>query len=154
MQRVTITLEAELAAAIDRYAAAHGYGSRSEAVRDLARAALRADADPGAGDCVAALVYAYRHDVRQLARRLTQLFHEHHDVTRSSLHVHLDHESCLEIAVLEGPLPAVRHLADLVTAQRGVQYGHLVIVPVIVGTGMHRHGGGARPHAHTRIAPA
>ena len=46
MQRVTVTLDDELVAEIDRIAAARGYQNRSEAIRDLARAGLREQPDP------------------------------------------------------------------------------------------------------------
>jgi CopG family nickel-responsive transcriptional regulator len=41
MQRITITLDDDLMADLDRVMAARGYQSRSEAIRDLARAGLQ-----------------------------------------------------------------------------------------------------------------
>ena len=41
MQRVTITIDDELAAELDRFMAARGYANRSEAIRDLARSGLQ-----------------------------------------------------------------------------------------------------------------
>jgi CopG family transcriptional regulator, nickel-responsive regulator len=43
--------------------------------------------------------------------------------------VHIDAESCLEVAVLKGSTDDVRHMADHVTAERGVRYGQLVMLP-------------------------
>ncbi len=40
--------------------------------------------------CVAALVYVYDHGGRELTKRLTNAFHDHHDIALSTLHVHLD----------------------------------------------------------------
>ena len=40
MQRITITLDDELVAALDRVIAECGYQNRSEAIRDLARAGM------------------------------------------------------------------------------------------------------------------
>jgi CopG family nickel-responsive transcriptional regulator len=130
MQRVTITVEEELLAEIDALVARRGYQNRSEAIRDLARVGLRqvdglTDDDP----CVAALVYVYDHARRDLPNRLTHEFHDHHDLAVSTLHVHLDSRSCLEVAVLKGPAGSVRHMADHVTAERGVRHGQLVLLP-------------------------
>ena len=162
MQRVTVTLDDELLGELDRMAAARGYQNRSEALRDLARAGLRQAAETrgATGDCVAALVYVYDHEARNLSRRLTRSFHEHHDLSLAGLHVHLDHESCLEVAVLRGKAPEVQHFADHVIAERGVQHGRLVMVPVEIEHGRHAHGhrpghghGGHRhTHAHVRKA--
>ncbi len=63
MQRVTITLDDNLMAELDRMIEEHGYQNRSEAIRDFARAGMQQAAqDAGKnGDCVAALVYVYDH---------------------------------------------------------------------------------------------
>ena len=154
MQRVTITLDEELAQAIDRVIAARGYQNRSEAIRDLARAGLAElhSPDPAARDGVAALVYVYDHEGRELAKRLTRSFHDHHDLSLATMHVHLDHESCLEVAVLRGGTHDVRHLADHVIAERGVRHGRLVMVPVEVERARHAHGEElSRPHLHVHV---
>src|ERR1051325_8437123 len=63
MQRVTITLDDDLMADLDRIIAARGYQHRSEAIRDLARSGLEQAAVEVAGsrNCVATLVYVYDH---------------------------------------------------------------------------------------------
>jgi NikR C terminal nickel binding domain len=43
--------------------------------------------------------------------------HDHHDVTVSTLHAHLDHENCIETVILRGPTEAVMHFAESVIAQ-------------------------------------
>ena len=104
MQRITITIEDDLLAEIDAAAEARGYQNRSEIIRDLARAGLQQNAEGAApsGQCVAALVYVYDHAARELSKRLVQNFHEHHDLSLATLHVHLDDDSCMEVAVLKG----------------------------------------------------
>lgn len=126
MQRITITLEDEFLDEIDRVAEQRGYTSRSEAIRDLVRAGLLSE-EPVAGDtpCVAALTYVYDHETRELARRLTDEQHEHHDLTVATLHVHLDHHQCLEVSVLKGRRDEVAALANRITSQRGVTFGRL-----------------------------
>ena len=152
MQRVTIVLDDELAAEIDRLAKKRGYQNRSEAVRDLARGGLRLIAeenDVGSGDCVAALVYVYEHEARSLSHRLTKIFHDHHQLTVSAMHVHLDHGDCLEVSVLEGPVHDVRHLAEHVIAERGVRHGRIVMVPADIAREQHTHDGApTRRHRH------
>ena len=76
MQRVTVTLDDDLMAELDAIIAERGYQNRSEAIRDLARAGIKEAApDSGRGrDCVAALVYVYDHEARQLSKRLVRAF--------------------------------------------------------------------------------
>lgn len=157
MQRVTISLDAGLLDELDRLVEQHGYSGRSEAVRDLVRSGLQqheADVAAAAGnhECVAALVYAYDHSARELAGRLTGRFHAHHDLTLATLHAHLGHDSCLEVALLRGPAEAVRAFGEQLTAERGVLYGRLVMLPAEVSTERHSHGTGpSRSHEHARI---
>ncbi len=154
MPRVTISLDDDLLAELDRFAGERGYAGRSEAVRDLVRGGLQ-QLDAGSSDkheCVAALIYAYDHHARDLAGRLTGRFHEQHDLTLATLHVHLGHDSCMEVAVLRGPGAQVREFGAQLTAERGVVYGRLVTLPVQVSTERHTHGHGpSHSHAHAEV---
>jgi CopG family nickel-responsive transcriptional regulator len=132
MERVTISLDAELLGEIDRHALARGYANRSEAIRDLARAGLDQSAAEigGSRNCVATLSYVYDHGSRELPKRLTRDFHTHPDLAQATLHVHLDHDSCLEVTVLKGRSAEVKAFADHIIAERGVRHGHVVFIPV------------------------
>ena len=132
MQRVTVTLDDDLMAEIDRFMADRGYSNRSEALRDLARAGL-SHADEGVGadrPCVAVLVYAYDPATRDLARRLVDLHQRRRDLGRGVLSTALGAEERLEAAFLEGSTAEVRRLAEAITTERGVRHGRLVVVPV------------------------
>lgn len=131
MQRVTITLDDDLMAELDGWIAARGYQNRSEAIRDLTRAGLQEMAfrQTAAQDCVAAVVYVYDHATRELSKRLVHAFHDHKNLSIATLHVHLDHGSCMEVTVLKGKTGEVRHFAEHVIAERGVRYGRVVVVP-------------------------
>ena len=156
MQRVTITLDDALMEELDAIIAARGYQNRSEAIRDLARAGMReAAGDVGqTRECVAALVYTYDHAARQLSKRLTTAYHEHHELSLASLHVHLDHDTCLEVTVLQG---ATRRRAAIRRARhrraRGA-HGKMVRMPVELATTPHRdshsHDGGSSPSSPRR----
>jgi CopG family nickel-responsive transcriptional regulator len=58
-------------------------------------------------------------------------FHDHHSLAQATLHVHLDHDSCLEVTVLKGPNSEVKAFADHVIAERGVRHGHIVFMPMV-----------------------
>jgi CopG family nickel-responsive transcriptional regulator len=130
MQRVTITLDEGLLDDLDRLSKLRGYHNRSEAIRDLVRAGLQqASTKRGKGDCIAALIYVYDHSARDLAQRLTQNFHHHHDISLATLHVHLDGDTCMEVTALKGSTGEVQHFADHIIAERGVRYGQIVVIP-------------------------
>jgi len=140
MQRITVTLDGELVEDIDSLIASRGYAGRSEAIRDLVRAGLREarETQPTDGPSVAALIYTYKHSQRDLARRLTRAAHDHHDLAVATLHVHLDHDTCLEATVLRGPAGELRHFAEHQIAERGVSYGRLLTIPTVHGVRRHK----------------
>jgi CopG family nickel-responsive transcriptional regulator len=157
MQRVTITLPDALCAEIDTHVALRRYDNRSEAVRDLLRHALRegvgGGAAPDAGQAMGILSYAYSHETRELSRRLMRHNHDHHALTVSTSHVHLDHDTCLETTILRGSVAALRAYADGVLGQRGVVHGNLFLIPIDQHDHAHAHGQapGASPHAHLHV---
>jgi len=153
MQRFTISLDDKLAQEFDELIAAKGYANRSEAVRDLLRGELeRKRQGEGASEhCIASLSYVFNHHERDLMERITGLQHEHHDLTVSTLHAHLDHDHCLESVILRGPTPAVRQFAESVCAQRGVHHGQLNLISLEVHE-PHRHGRHQASHVHLKPA--
>ncbi len=153
MERFTISLDEHLAEAFDRWIAERGYANRSEAVRDLFRAELERSRQqlPQGLQCVANLSYVYRHHERELGERLTRMQHAHHDLTLSTMHVHLDHEHCLETVLLRGPTADVRRFADSLCAERGVHHGKLNLISVETHQS-HHHGGEAASHVHVKPA--
>ncbi|HDZ47197.1 hypothetical protein LCGC14_0028120 [marine sediment metagenome] len=131
MQRVTVTLDEELLAEVDGLMRERGYQNRSEAIRDLTRSGLKQAREEAAPEapCMGALVYVYDHAARELSKRLTSHSHDHHDLTLSTLHVHINHDSCLEVALLKGQGSALKQFAAEVTSSRSVRHGQLVLIP-------------------------
>jgi CopG family nickel-responsive transcriptional regulator len=149
MERITITIDNDLLAAIDGLIEKRGYPSRSEAIRELVReAATRDYTSQSDALCVAALSYAYDHTARDLSQRLVNAQHDHHDLSIATTHVHFDHDSCLEVAILRGSSAAVQKMADDLTAQRGVRHASLNMIPLKSPGKPHRHGQGGMLHTH------
>ena len=151
MRRLTISIDDDLADTFDQLMKDKGYQSRSEAFRDLLRGELgRERLDHGhAPHCVAALSYVYNHHERQLARRLTELQHDHHDVTVSTMHAHLDHDNCIETMILRGDTQQVIQFAQTLVAEKGVRHGKYNVIPVA----SEPHGDMHHHHSHVHLRP-
>ena len=152
MQRVTISLDDDLAARFDAIVRERSYASRSEAVRDLVREMVdgtRLDAAEE-GDCVACLSYVYNHRTRALAERLLGFQHANHGLVVSTTHMSLDHDASLEAVLLRGPTSAVRTLADRMMAERGVRFGAINVV----GVQTNDHHAEPAPHHHDDLGHA
>jgi CopG family transcriptional regulator, nickel-responsive regulator len=162
--RFGVAMEAGLLEKFDRVVESRG-GTRSEALRDLARAAVsRAQVRRGA-DAVATLMLVYDHHVRDLTEKLTELQHELGDRVRSTVHIHLDHDHCLEVIVMRGRSDELQNIADRILAIKGVKHGGIELY--VPGTSAaddahrlahahaHSHGHGLHDHAgHTHPHPA
>ena len=152
MQRITITIDDDLLGAVDELMTRRGYDSRSEAMRDIIREMIDRErlAEPDT-DCIGALTFVFDHETRDLAQRITTAHHHRHDLSVASLHVHVNHESCLEISVLRGPLQEVRAFADAVASQRGVRSAKLHLIPARIEAEEHTHGAHTHVHEHVEI---
>ncbi|MCE1185131.1 MAG: nickel-responsive transcriptional regulator NikR [Rhodocyclales bacterium] len=150
MERFTISLDENLARAFDELIAERGYSNRSEAVRDILRARIEASRleREAAGHCIANLSYVYNHHERELAERVTQEQHAHHDLCVATLHAHLDHDNCMESVILRGPTAQVRSFAEGLMARPGIRHGALNLVSAEVTGQTHAH-----PHPHPHPHP-
>ena len=124
LTRFGVSLDEELLEPFDALCAVKGYSNRSEAIRDLIRKALVAEEWQQAdGQGAGTLTLVYDHHKNDLARRLTQMQHDEHDIIIATLHVHLDHHNCLEVLILKGEAARVRALADNLISCKGVKHG-------------------------------
>lgn len=127
VERIGISLEKDLLRRFDKLMRERGYASRSEAVRDLIREKLIEQewAAPKA-EAVAAVFLVYEHGTMELSQRMAELEHgEYHHIV-STMHVHMDHDNCLEILVLRGPGREIEQLGQRLISLRGVKHGRFI----------------------------
>ena len=132
MQRLTISVNAQMAGSFDQLIERKGYRNRSEAFRDLVRKALREErvTNGSAATCVACVSFVYSYRQQQLTARLIELRQRYGQVTVSATHTPIDLDTCMETLILRGETAAVVKLADAIAAETGVRHGHLNLVPV------------------------
>ncbi len=134
LSRIGVAIDSALLRKFDDLIARRGYTNRSEAFRDLIRDALvQESAEHADRVVVGTLTLVYDHHVRQLSERLTGMQHDHYHNVLSTLHVHLDHDNCLEVTVLKGKAGAVQKIADALISTKGVKHGRLTITSTGAG---------------------
>lgn len=125
--RFGVSIEEPLLDRYDALIAEKGYGNRSEALRDLIRAALVDEQwAVGTEHAVGTVTLVYDHHTGDLADKLTEHQHSHYGEVVSTLHVHLDGAHCLEVVVLKGAARDIRRIADELLGTKGVQHGKFV----------------------------
>ena len=134
LTRIGVAIEADLLGQFDELITKRSYGSRSEAFRDLIRDALVQEQwTSGTGQVVGAISLVYDHHVRLLNEKLTAIQHEFHHAMLSTLHVHLDHDHCLEVVVVRGRAAQVKKIADALISMKGVKHGQLTVTTAGAG---------------------
>lgn len=125
--RFGVSMPAPLLEQFDKIIAQKGYTNRSEAIRDMVRDAIVDYEWVKGKHVVGTITLVYNHHKKGVMEKLTALQHTHHDSIMSSTHIHLDHENCLEVIVVQGKSSTIKEVADSVIALKGVKHGKLVI---------------------------
>ena len=128
LARVGIAIPEDLLKEFDRLIERRGYTNRSEAFRDLIRKELvdEISASPN-GEVYGTVTLIYDHHARLLLGKLTDIQHKYHDAIMSSVHVHLDHDNCLEVILVRGKSALVQKLANALIATKGVKHGRFIL---------------------------
>lgn len=144
LTRFSVSLEADLLEAFDRFVKEGSFATRSEAIRQLLRRSLTLDAFEGDDRPVtASLTLVYDHHRPHLVEKLLNLQHDQPGQVVASLHVHLDEARCLEVLVLRGTGINLRQLAASLRGLKGVHVGELTLAETADSPTQHSH-----PHSH------
>jgi CopG family transcriptional regulator, nickel-responsive regulator len=126
--RFGISMEKDLLGRLDQEIVKRGYPNRSEAIRDLIRNQLvEIDWSQEEEEVAGTITIIYNHHVRGLSDLLLEMQHDHHHMIVSVMHVHLEHEHCLEVMVIKGMASEAKELAGRLIGVKGVKHGKLTI---------------------------
>jgi CopG family transcriptional regulator, nickel-responsive regulator len=128
LSRIGVAIDSDLLDKFDRHIADRGYATRSEAFRDLIREKLveQAWSVPNR-EVVGTVTLVYDHHVRLLNEKLTDIQHGAFHSILSTMHVHLDHDNCVEVIIVRGKAQDVRRIADALITMKGVKHGNLTV---------------------------
>ncbi|MEM2933648.1 MAG: nickel-responsive transcriptional regulator NikR [Halobacteria archaeon] len=136
LERIGVSLPANLLKRFDDIIAKRGYSSRSEGIRDAIRNYI-IDYEwmrEEKGEKVGIITLIYDHHQRGLVNALLEMEHEYTELIESSLHKHLDEENCLEVIVVRGDAEKVKTLSEKIMALRGVK--HVKLTTTSPGKGL------------------
>jgi CopG family transcriptional regulator, nickel-responsive regulator len=142
--RFSVSLENDLLDEFDQYVTDGRFATRSEAIRQLLRQSLTTAAwETDAQEMTATLTLVYDHHKSHLVEKLIEVQHRHGEMVVATLHVHLDHDHCMEVIVLRGKGSKLRQLAAELRGLKGVHKGELTLADTAPHANGHKHG-----HAH------
>ena len=128
VSRFSVSLPAKLLEQLDGMANEKGYENRSQAIADMIRAQLVEHRQKfGTEEIAGTITLVYDHHKQNVQAALTDIQHDHHQVIVSTIHVHLDHDNCLEVLVVRGKANVIKQIADELTTAKGVKHGKLTV---------------------------
>ncbi|HEX3443672.1 MAG TPA: nickel-responsive transcriptional regulator NikR [Chthoniobacterales bacterium] len=126
--RFGVSLHPSLLRDLDRMARKKGFQGRSLAISEMIRDQLVEDYnDLEDSEVIGTVTLVYDHHRPQVQRALTNVQHKHLHTIISTLHVHLDHNNCLEVLEVRGRSSLVKNVADHLIATKGVKHGKLTL---------------------------
>ncbi len=128
VSRFSVSLPPQLLEQLDGMAKEKGYDNRSQAIADMIRAQLVEHRQRFVeAEIAGTITLVYDHHKQHVQAALTDIQHDHHEVIVSTLHVHLDHDNCLEVLVVRGKADIIKKIADELTTAKGVKHGKLTV---------------------------
>ncbi len=124
LARFGVSIPEKLLGKFDDYLDQKKYPNRSEAIRDLIRAALVDEAGCEAdAEMIAAISIVFDHHKREIEDKLVDIQHRYFRNIVSATHVHIDEHNCFEVIIVRGRAATVREVADLLIGAKGVRIG-------------------------------
>ncbi|MDD5021353.1 MAG: nickel-responsive transcriptional regulator NikR [Endomicrobiaceae bacterium] len=123
LTRFGVSINKDLLQKFDSLIRKQKYPTRSKAIEDLIIESV--DNSNTANDKILSVGYIdmiYDHHKRQLLNRITEIQHDFHDIILSSQHVHIDHNTCLEIIVVKGTKSKIERLGHMLKTTKGIKH--------------------------------
>ncbi|WP_396613710.1 nickel-responsive transcriptional regulator NikR (plasmid) [Haloferax sp. S1W] len=130
LERMSVTLDSSLLAAVDDVVDIGGYASRSEATRDALRAfvtEVQEQRDLN-GTLRGTVVVLYEHDHSDVGSEMTSLQHEFTETIIAVQHIHLSDHLCLESLAIDGSGERIEELLSRIRPLKGVHQVKLTVV--------------------------
>lgn len=123
LSRIGVSLPENLLEKFDKIITKRGYSSRSEGIRDAIRGYIRYYdwMSEVQGERIGILSMTYDHSQRGLVTSLLDIEHEFSGLTRSAVHVHINHDECMEVLILHGEGKEIKTITEKIIALKGVK---------------------------------
>jgi CopG family nickel-responsive transcriptional regulator len=126
--RFGVAMPEELVERFD--AATVNFRNRSDALRRLVQDYLAEREFAEDQDVMGTVTLLYNHHHAREPGGLTEIQHESGGLVHSTMHIHLDHDRCLEVVVVKGAAGQIRGLVERLGSAPGVLQARLQAAPL------------------------
>ena len=152
--RFSVAMPENLLTRFDALVAKRGLAkNRSEVIRDLVREALAEEECSLPGEeVIGTLTIVYDYHVKNVREKLDNIQHEFYEQIVTTLHIHLDISSCMEVIILRGESSLIQTASNIILGTKGVTHGNLAINST--GYSLYdSHQGGSQARAFAQAHP-
>ena len=127
VKRISASIPGDLLAEFEPLVRKNAMLSRSKALADAIRTYISEynwKEEKGVKGGIVAIVFD--HGVRGTTDKITKIEHSFHHEINSNIHIHLDHNNCLEVIIVKSNAKRINELAKSLEAIRGVKQVKLI----------------------------
>lgn len=133
IERVSLTLPADVLSGVDDLARRRGFESRSQAVASLLRASLLEDRQQDADAVMCgSITLFFRQSRPGILEELAALKRKYLDEVIGTLQVQLDRGHLMEVLLVQGPVRRLRAFTNELVARKGVKAGSLNLTSELI----------------------
>jgi CopG family nickel-responsive transcriptional regulator len=124
LMRIGVSLPDNLLNKFDAIISERGYSSRSEGIRDSIRTYINYYEwmNDIVGRRVGTITLIYDHTKRGLSNAVADIQHSYSELIKSSVHIHLDSDNCLEVIIFDGEGTQIKEMDEKLMSLKGVKY--------------------------------
>ncbi len=132
-QRISVSLPAKLAAALDEMVDQRGFRNRSQAIAEMIeQTIIQHKQEDGSTVMAGTITLFYDSGKTGLLQQLAQIEREHVEECISSQHVLLEGLYVMEVLLVQGPVHRLRELTNQLLACKGVSSGGLTLTSKLI----------------------
>jgi CopG family nickel-responsive transcriptional regulator len=134
IQRISVSLPAEVFRQLDEMVAERGLENRSKAIAEMIShfALQRRETSEGNPVMAGMITLVYDEAKGTLVQRLFELERQYLDEVISSLHVQLERGHRMEVIIVQGPINVLREITDKILACNGVLSCKLSLTDIVI----------------------
>jgi CopG family nickel-responsive transcriptional regulator len=130
IRRFGISMEDALLKQFDALIIKEGYNTRSEAIRDLIREKFAEQKVKNENAVIYGIIsFVYDHHKRGIEKTLNNLQHDYYKRIIFTTHVHIDHDSCLEIIIIRDKASIIKDIGNHILSIKGVKNERISLIP-------------------------
>ncbi len=132
MVRFSVSMPEDLAREFDRWVEEKKLKNRSDALRQIIRSYIgQAMWETQEGEAYGTFTFSYDHHSKDSTREIMRLQHDFGESIVCTTHVHIDHDTCMEVVLLRGETREIHRFVEAASSLGCIRVGVPSLLPPI-----------------------